>query len=359
MMKGLALIEPGKVEYINLEEPIIEDEYGCILKPIVVAPCTSDVHTIFHGGSPKKHNLILGHESVCEILEVGIKVKDFKPGEIVAVPAITPNWSSPNIEDGNFWHSEAPFSGHKLGRSINGVFEERLYFPNADMNLAKIPSNVSIEQALMSVDVVTTGFTAVEEANVQYGDNVVVFGIGAIGLMAIQGAKLKGAARIIAIGSRKKSIELAYEYGATDIINYKDGDVVNHIKELQIENGIDKVIICGGNDDTMRQAFDIVKYGTGIISNVALFTGTGDIPIPKFSGGKGLCGKTLKMSLCKGGRKRIERILSMISNGRFDPSALITDALYGIDKIYDGILKMKNNDGSTIKVAVYMENKND
>lgn len=353
-MKALALIGPGEIDYIDLQEPQLEDEYGCILKPVVVSPCTSDVNTIFYGGSKKKDNLVLGHESVCEIVKIGSKVNDFKVGEIVAVPAITPDWNTLEIQNGNYWHSEAPFSGHKLGRSINGVFEELLYFPNADLNLAKIPSNVTIEQALMAVDVVTTGFTAVEEAEIKFGDNVVIFGIGAIGLMAIQGAKLSGAAQIIAIGSRPKAVELAYKYGATEVLNYKEVDIVRAILDKHIPGGIDKVIICGGNDDTMRQAFDIVKYGTGIISNVTMFKGTDDIPIPKFSSGKGMGGKTLKMSLCKGGRIRVERILNMIATYRFDPSELITSKLYGLESIKEGIYKMKEKDND-IKVAIYLK----
>ena len=81
-MKGLALVDSGVIKYIELDEPVLLDEYGCILRPIIVSPCTSDVHTIFHGGSKKKDNLILGHESVCEVVEVGKKVKDFKTGDI-------------------------------------------------------------------------------------------------------------------------------------------------------------------------------------------------------------------------------------------------------------------------------------
>ena len=53
-MKGLALVESGKVQYIEIERPTIQDSRGCILKPLIVAPCTSDVHTIFDGGSKKK-----------------------------------------------------------------------------------------------------------------------------------------------------------------------------------------------------------------------------------------------------------------------------------------------------------------
>lgn len=352
-MKAVALVSPGKVEEINIAEPTLNDPYGAILKPLIVTPCTSDVHTIFHGGSPKRRNLVLGHESVCQIVEVGSKVKDFKIGEIVAVPAITPTWTSLDIQLGNIGHADAPFSGHKLGRSIDGVFEEKFYFPMADLNLAKIPSNVSLEQALMAIDVVSTGFTAVKNAEVSFGDNVVIFGIGAIGLMAVAGAKLSGAARIIAVGGRKLSFELAKEYGATDLINYRESDdVVADIKKLNIP--IDKVIICGGNDNTMRQAFDIVKYGTGIISNVNYFTGTDDIPIPKFSGGKGMCGKTLKMSLSNGGRVWIERLLSLISLNRFDPSKLITTKLKGFDNIIPAIYKMKDEKENNLKIAVYL-----
>lgn len=358
-MKGLALIDSGQIDYIDLPEPILEDEYGVILKPLLVSPCTSDVHTIFHGGSKKKANLILGHESVCQIIKIGKKVKDFKENEVVAVPAITPLWGSIDVQRGNILHANAPFSGHQLGRTINGVFEEKLFFPNADQNLAKIPLGVTLEQALMTVDVVSTGFTAVEEANVNIGDNVVVFGIGAIGLMAIQAANMSGAARIIAVGSRVKSIELAKYYGATDIINYKEGNVVDQIKKLNVKYGIDKVIICGGNDDTLRQAFDIVNYGTGVISNVMMFTGEGDMPIPKFSGGKGMCGKTLKMSLARGGRVRIEKLLELVALKKFDPSLLITTKMYGIGKIKDALFFMKDNSKANIKIAIYMEEKND
>lgn len=352
-MKAVALISPGEVKQIDINEPVLDDEYGAILKPIIVTPCTSDVHTIFHGGSPKRKNLVLGHESVCQILQIGKKVRDFNVGEIVAVPAITPTWTSLDIQYGNICHADSPFSGHKLGRSIDGVFEEKLYFPMADLNLAKIPNNVSLEQALMAIDVASTGFTAVAEGGVTFGDNVVIFGIGAIGLMAIVAARLSGAARIIAVGGRKLSFDLAKEYGATDLVNYRESvNVVDDIKKLNIP--IDKVIICGGNDNTMRQAYDIVRYGTGIISNVNYFVGIDDIPIPKFSGGKGMCGKTLKLSLSRGGRIWIEKILNLIALDRFDPSKLITTKLYGFDNIIPAIYKMKDEKEKNLKIAVYL-----
>lgn len=101
-----------------------------------------------------------------------------------------------------------------LGKSIDGAFQEEFYLPFADKNLAHIPDKVSLEQALMCVDVVSTGFTAVEEAEVDAGDTVVVMGIGAIGLAAIMGAKLYGADKIYAVGSREDNVNIAKELGA-------------------------------------------------------------------------------------------------------------------------------------------------
>ena len=85
----------------------------------------------------------------------------------------------------------------------------------------------------MTVDMMSTGFYGVEMADVQLGDSVVVFGIGPVGLMAVAGAKLRGAGNIYAIGTRKNCAELAKEYGATDIISYKDGDLVQQILEKE------------------------------------------------------------------------------------------------------------------------------
>ena len=172
-MKAFVLKEPGVVGYEQVPEPVLTP-YGAILKPVAVAPCSSDVHTVFGGGSRKAPNLVLGHECVARVLEVGEYVTDFVPGELVAVPAITPDWRAKSIQEHNFKHASAPFSGHQLGRTQPGVFSERFLIPDADTTLAKIPEGVSLEQALMCVDVVTTGFTGAQNADIKFGDTVVV-----------------------------------------------------------------------------------------------------------------------------------------------------------------------------------------
>ncbi|MDO5349442.1 MAG: zinc-binding dehydrogenase [Lachnospiraceae bacterium] len=350
-MKSFVLIEPGKVGWHDSPAPVLTS-FGAILRPIAVAPCSSDVHTVFGGGSRKAPNLILGHECVAEILEIGELVQDFKPGEIVAVPAITPNWRDLGIQEHNFKHASAPFSGHQLGRSQPGVFAEKFLIPDADTTLARIPEGVSVKQALMCVDVVTTGFTGAEYADIQFGDTVVVMGIGPIGLMAVEGARHLGAARIIAVGTRPVCVKLAREFGATDILDYRTGDIAEQVKAMTGGLGADSVIICGGQDEAFAQAIDMVRYGIGTVSNVNYFGGTGNLPFPKFSGGRGMAGKTIHTELAQGGRVRIERMMQMVRFGRIHPEKLVTHQLLGLDKIEDALYLMKEKPQDLVKVMV-------
>lgn len=353
-MKAFVLKEPGIVGWADVQEPKLTP-YGAILKPVAMAPCSSDVHTVFGGGSRKTPNLVLGHECVAQILETGEYVEDFKPEEIVAVPAITPDWRARGIQEHNFKHASAPFSGHQLGRSQPGVFAEKFLIPDADTTLAKIPKEVSVKQALMCVDVVTTGFTGVEHAHIKFGDTVVVIGIGPIGLMAVAGASLQGAARILAVGSRPICVKQALELGACEVLSYKDGNIVEQVLERTGGLGADSVIICGGGDEVFSQAVDMVRYGVGIVSNINYFGGTGNLPFPKFSGGRGMAGKTIHTELAEGGRVRIERMLDMVKYGRIHPENLVTHHLKGFDKIEEALYLMRDKPLDLIKVMVTTE----
>jgi len=374
-MQALVLKSKGTIEYIDKKEPPLIEPHGALLEPILVSPCTTDVHTIWYG-SPKKENLTLGHECIAKIKEIGNDVQDFNVGDIVAVSAITPDWSQPDVNV-NPSHAGVNFSAHSLGKSIDGAFQEVFYLPYADKNLAHIPENVSLEQALMCVDVVTTGFTAVEDGEVSKGDTVLVMGIGAIGLSAIMGAELKNAKKIYAIGSRKENVEIAKKLGA-EVLNYKtlkcklpeelhpmanytNSDIVNYILKETNNKGVDSVLICGGNDSSFSQGIDVVKYGTGIVANVMYYgsntvveNGKEDaLLIPKFSIGKGMAGKTLKFSLAKGGRERLEELLKLCSKDLIHPEIFITKKYNGLDKIKKAIYDMKER--KAIKIAIYID----
>ena len=292
------MLEIGKVGWIDAERPSA-GPYDAIVRPIAVAPCTSDVHTVWEGALGDRKNMILGHEAVGVIEEIGSEVKDFKPGDKVIVPAITPDWRSMEAQDGVPMHSNGMLGGWKFSNFKSGVFAEYFHVNDADMNLALLPKGMPLEQAVMLSDMATTGIQGAEMANIKTGSTVAVIGIGPVGLMAVAGASILGAGRLIAVGSRKVSVDLALEYGASEIIDYRSGGLVEQILEKTNGKGVDSVIIAGGNENTISDAVKIVKPG-GTVSNVNYY-GTGDIlPIPRIEWGSGMSHKDIRGGLTTG-----------------------------------------------------------
>ena len=207
----------------------------------------------------------------------------------------------------------------------------------------------------MCVDVMTTGFTGAEYAEIKTGDDVCVIGIGPIGLMAIAAATCLGAGRIIAVGTRTCCRELARKYGANEIISYKNGDIAEQVLAMTDGIGVDSVIIAGGNDEVLAQAMDMVRYGIGTISNVNYYGGSGMLSFPKFSSGRGMAGKTIHLELARGGRARIERMMRMVEYGRVDPQALVTHHFHGLTEVESALLLMKEKPSDFIKAIVHVE----
>ena len=191
----------GKTGWIEKDAPAC-GPLDALVKPLAVSPCTSDVHTVWEGAIGDRHDMILGHEAVGEVVEVGALVKDFKPGDRVIVPAITPDWGALESQAGYSMHSGGMLAGWKFSNFKDGVFGELFHVNEADANLALLPPDIDMAAAVMLSDMVPTGFHGVELADVQFGDDVCVIGIGPVGLMAVAGAALRGAAHLYAVGSR-------------------------------------------------------------------------------------------------------------------------------------------------------------
>ena len=349
-MKGFAMLKIGQVGWIEKDKPSC-GVMDAIVKPIAISPCSSDIHTVWAGAIGDRHDMILGHEAVGEVVEVGSLVKDFKVGDKVIIAAITPDWNSLEAQGGYAMHSGGMLAGWKFSNFKDGVFAEYFHVNDADGNMALIPDGIDPVDAVMLCDMVPTGFHGAELANVQFGDTVCVIGIGPVGLMAVAGAVLRGASRLFAVGSRPKCIEVAKEFGATDIINYKEGDIVEQIFEKTNGKGVDKVIIAGGDNDTFIQAIKILKPG-GHIGNVN-YLGEGEfIKIPRVEWGFGMGHKTISGGLMPGGRLRMEKLLSMMQTKRINPGKLITHKFHGIEHIEEALLLMKDKPKDLIKPVV-------
>ena len=130
-MKGFAMLGIGKTGWIEKDVP----ECGpldAIVKPLAVSPCTSDVHTVWEGAIGDRKDMILGHEAVGEIVEVGNLVKTFKAGDRVIVPAITPDWGALESQAGYSMHSNGMLAGWKFSNFKDGVFAEYFHVNEAD-----------------------------------------------------------------------------------------------------------------------------------------------------------------------------------------------------------------------------------
>ena len=349
-MKGFAMKKIGVTGWVDKEVQKC-GPLDAICRPIAMAPCTSDIHTVYEGAVGERTDMILGHEAVGEVVEVGSLVKDFKVGDKVVVPAITPDWGSLEAQRGYAMHSGGPLGGWKFSNFKDGVFAELFHVNEADANLALLPEGLDPSEASMASDMIPTGFHGAELAKITYGEDVLVIGIGPVGLMSVKGSALKGAGRILAVGTRPNCVSLAKEYGATDIISYKDGPIDKQVMELTNNKGVDKVIIAGGDVDTFAEAVRVVKPG-GIISNVN-YLGSGDnIKIPREDWVVGMGHITITGGLMPAGRMRTERLLNMMAHGRIDVSGMLTHKFEGLDKVEEAVQLMKDKPRDLIKPVV-------
>ena len=352
-MKGYAMLKIGQSGWIEKEKPVCGPT-DAIVKPLAVAICTSDVHTLWEGAIGERHNMILGHESCGEVVEVGSLVKDFKPGDRVLVPAITPDWNSVEAQAGYPMHSGGMLSGWKFSNFKDGVFGEFFHVNDADGNLALLPKNIDPVDACMLSDMVPTGFHGAELADIQYGDSVLVIGIGPVGLMCVAGAALRGASRIIAVGTRPNCVEAAKKYGAEEFISYKNGPIDEQVLKMTNGKGVDKVIIAGGGVETFAEAVRSLKAG-GKIGNVN-YLGKGDyIQIPRLEWGVGMGHKAIFGGLMPGGRLRMEKLGSLVASGKLNVHHLVSHVFEGWDNLEKALFMMRDKPADLIKPVVRIE----
>jgi len=350
-MKGYAYLSLGKTGWVEKPRPRATG-IDAVVRPLMISPCTSDVHNVEFGYVDSGR--IWGHEGIAEIVSVGPQVKDFKPRDLVVISALTPNLRTLNAQKGLPQHCDGPMTGNLISNRVDGLMAEYAWVPDADMNLAHLPQDVSPEAAVMATDMMSTGFFGAELADIQFGDTVVVLGIGPVGLMAVAAARLRGAGRIIAIGSRPTCVEAAKYYGATDIVNYKEGDITKQVYQLTRKQGADRCIIAGGSEQALDQALSMVRYG-GTIANVNYFTTPGHLEISNPRWGYGMSNKTIRCGLTSGGRVRMEAMLDLIRYGRVDPAVLVTHHLQGFDAIDEAFRLMTEKPADLIKVCVSLD----
>lgn len=150
-----------------------------------------------------------------------------------------------------------------------------------------------------------------------------MFALGPVGLMAVAGARLRGAGLIIGVDTVDERFKLAREYGADEVIDYAQTDAVEAIRQLTNGEGVDTAIEALGSDQTLQQCIKVTKPG-GTVSNIG-YHGHGEfLHIPRLDWGVGMSEVDIKNILCPGGRLRMMQLLRILENGRLDPTKMTT-----------------------------------
>src|SRR5499427_9707293 len=210
-----AVVFKGKNHIAVEEVPKPSPRPGeAVIRITTTTICGTDVH-IVRGEYPVKPGLIIGHEPVGVIDELGAGLGDlYAVGQRVIVGAITPCGQCFYCLNGSHSQCGGAMGGWRFGNTINGAWAEYLLVPDAKANLAPIPDGLTDEDVVLCCDIFSTGLSGAESGNIKVGDAVAVFAQGPIGLCATLGAKLKGASLIIGLDPAADRLDVARDFGA-------------------------------------------------------------------------------------------------------------------------------------------------
>ncbi len=352
-MKAAVFAAPGRIE---LDDRPVPDPgpSDAVIRITTTTICGTDVH-ILKGEYPVRPGLIVGHEPVGIVEKLGSAVRGYREGQRVIAGAICPSgWSNAcldglHAQDGQHHaHGLKPLGGWRFGNTIDGCQAEYVLVPDAMANLAPVPDGLSDEQVLMCPDILSTGFGGAEAANIRIGDTVAVFAQGPIGLCATAGARLRGAARIIAVERLPERIAMARRMGADEVIDFSKSDPVAEILRLTGGRGVDASIEALGLPSTFEAALRVLKPG-GTLSSLGVYASDLRLPVDAFRAGIG--DVKIVTTLCPGGKERMRRLMEIVAAGRVDTSEIVTHRfrLDDIVKAYD--LFSHQRDG-VLKVAI-------
>ena len=322
-----------------------------VIRVTTTTICGTDVH-IVKGEYPVRPGLVIGHEPVGVIEELGPGVTGYTIGQRVLVGAITPCGQcsaclSGHLSQCGHGGGYEALGGWRFGNTINGAQAEYLLVPSAQANLAPVPDGVSDEQVVLLADIASTGFAGAESGGIRIGDAVVVFALGPIGLCAVAGARLMGASLIIGVDSDPVRLVMARTMGADVVLDFSQVDVVAQVKRLT-GGGADVTIEALGAQGTFENALRSLRPG-GTLSSLGVYSGKLEMPYDAFSAGLG--DHRIVTTLCPGGKERMRRLIASVESGRFDPLPLITHR-FALDDIVEAYDLFSNRRAGVLKVAV-------
>lgn len=389
-MKALCWHGEGDVRVDSVPDPVLQEPSDIIVKVTSTAICGSDLHLLSGLMPTMKEGDILGHEFMGEVVETGTKVRDLKKGDRVVVP-FTISCGSCFFCDNRLFslcdnsNPNGEMSQKLMGQPVAGIFgyshllggfsggqAEYVRVPYANVGPIKIPEHLPDHQVLFLSDIFPTGYMAAENADIEDGDTVAVWGCGPVGQFCIQSAWMLGAGRVIAIDTVPERLKMAEEYGKAETISSVSyNEVYDQLMEMTAGRGPDSCIDAVGGEahggNTFRnmkdKAQDVLHLEAskpyvlqqmihccrkgGTLSIPGVYVGPVNMIPFDAAMNKSL---TFKM-----GQTHVQRymkpLLQSIESGRIDPSFIITHNMK-LDEAPQAYKKFRDKEDGCIKVVL-------
>jgi S-(hydroxymethyl)glutathione dehydrogenase/alcohol dehydrogenase len=342
--------QPLTVENLDVRDPA----HGEVLvRTATTGVCHSDLHFV-DGSWPIKYPAVLGHEASGIVEKIGDGVTYVKPGDHVIL-SFSPfcgrcdrcTTGQPHLCQEPSGRVPAPEAGPRItwdGREVTqmaslGSFGEMMVVPEG--GLVRVEDDVPLDQAALVGCGVMTGVGAViNTAKVPEGSTVAVVGCGGVGLNVIQGAVLANAGRIIAVDLLPNKLEMAKQFGATDVVNGSETDPVAAVREMT-QDRLDYAFEAIGNTKAARQCFDMVRRGgTAVIVGMMPFGSEISVPGPAFLAEKKMIG-----SFYGSTRQRVDmpRLINFYKQGKLKLDELVTKR-FELGQVNEAFQAMKNGE---------------
>lgn len=335
---------PGDVQIEERTAPEIEEPTDAIIRVTHTAICGSDLW--FYGGEEDyEDGAPVGHEPMGLVEEVGEAVSHVEPGDRVFASFAFSCGECEFCRKG--LHTACVNGGFWDGAGVGGAQAEKLRVPLANGTLVRVPDRYAndedtLEALLPLTDVMGTGHHAAVSAGVESGDTAVVIGDGAVGLCGVLAAKRLGAERIIAMGHHEDRLDIAREFGATEVVSTRGEAAIEEAQELTY-GGANHVLECVGAESSLETAAQVVRPGGNI----------GYVGVPHVESADFVQQLFFKNASFTGGpapvRAYADELMADVLQGTLDPSPIFTKTV-DLDGVPEGYRAMDEREA--VKVMV-------
>jgi len=342
MPQSLTCVKTGEGQIAMATIPY-PDEPGpgqALVRTTLSTICGSDIHVV--DDLPVPAGVPMGHEAVGVVEAVGAGVTAFKAGDRVISSCLFCCGTCGNCSEGQ--HSVCS-TFNSPGNLLFGAQGEFFLVSGAQTTMAKIPDSLEDEQVLFATDIMSTGFAAIERAEIRPGDTVAVFAQGPVGLCATAGARALGAGLIIAVESIPARQAMAKRMGADIVV--EPGEAVARIMALTANRGVDIAVEALGHQVTFENACAVARLG-GTVSSVGVY---GRFPVLNLPTSGSFIHRKLVTTLCPIGTERLRRLMGMISGGKVDLRPLLTHSMK-ISETAQAYDVFRKREGGVLKIGL-------